>query len=55
MAAGANADVGLFSLKDGEFEFRDTDGNSIQATKRIVADLTIKDGSIWYERQIGRA
>jgi len=47
---GANADVAVFELRDGNFELRDTDGNSITAKRRLLAQLTVKDGRIWYER-----
>jgi dihydroorotase len=47
---GANADVSVFELRDGPFELRDTDGNTITAKRRLLAHLTVKDGRIWYER-----
>ncbi len=47
---GANADVSVFELRDGNFELRDTDGNTITAKRRLVAQVTVKDGRIWYER-----
>ena len=47
---GANADIGVFELRDGSFELRDSDGNAITAKRRLIAQLTVKDGRIWYER-----
>jgi dihydroorotase len=47
---GANADVSVFELREGNFELRDTDGNTIMAKRRLVAQVTVKDGRIWYER-----
>ncbi len=47
---GANADVSVFELRDGSFELRDSDGNTIAAKRRLLAQLTVKDGRIWYER-----
>ena len=47
---GANADVAVFELRDGNFELRDTDGNTIVAKRRLLAQLTVKDGRIWFER-----
>ena len=32
------------------FPLRDSDGNTINAKRRLVAQLTIKDGRVWYER-----
>jgi dihydroorotase len=47
---GANADVSVFELRDGDFELRDTDGNTITAKRRLLAQMTVKDGRVWYER-----
>jgi dihydroorotase len=47
---GANADIAAFELRDGNFPLRDSDGNTINAKRRLVAQLTIKDGRVWYER-----
>jgi len=47
---GANADVSIFELRDGNFEMRDSDGNVVTAKRRLLARATIKDGSIWYQR-----
>jgi len=47
---GANADVSIFELRDGDFEMRDSDGNVVTAKRRLLAQTTIKDGSIWYQR-----
>ena len=47
---GANADVALFELRDGTFELRDSDGNTVTARRRLLAQMTVKDGRVWYER-----
>jgi dihydroorotase len=47
---GANADVAIFELRDGNFEMRDSDGNVVTAKRRLIAQTTIKDGRVWYER-----
>jgi dihydroorotase len=47
---GANADVSIFELRDGDFEMRDSDGNVATAKRRLLAQTTIKDGRIWYQR-----
>jgi predicted amidohydrolase len=47
---GANADIAVFELRDGTFPLRDSDGNTINAKRRLIAQLTIKDGRVWYER-----
>jgi dihydroorotase len=47
---GANADVSVFELRDGNHDLRDSDGNTITAKRRLLAQLTVKDGRVWYER-----
>ena len=47
---GANADIAVFELRDATFTLRDSDGNTINAKRRLIAQLTIKDGRVWYER-----
>jgi dihydroorotase len=47
---GANADVSVFELRDGHFDLRDSDNNTIVAKRRLLAQLTVKDGRVWYER-----
>jgi ribosomal 50S subunit-recycling heat shock protein len=29
---------------------RDSDGNTVTAKRRLLAQVTIKDGRVWYER-----
>jgi dihydroorotase len=47
---GANADVAILELRDGSFEFRDTDGNTVNGKRRLITQLTLKDGRVIYER-----
>jgi dihydroorotase len=47
---GANADVAVFELRDGNFELHDCDGNVVTTKRRLQAQLTVKDGRVWYER-----
>jgi predicted amidohydrolase len=47
---GANADVSVFEMRDGRFELRDSDGDTITANRRLLAAMTVKDGRVWYER-----
>ena len=47
---GANADISVFELREGNHELRDSDGNTITAKRRLLAHLTVKDGRVWYER-----
>jgi dihydroorotase len=47
---GANADVAVLELRDGNFPFHDTDGNTVTGKKRLIAQMTMKDGRICWER-----
>jgi predicted amidohydrolase len=47
---GANADVAILELREGNFEYRDTDGNTVNGKRRLITHLTLKDGRICYER-----
>jgi dihydroorotase len=51
---GANADIAVFELRDGNFELRDSDGDTIIAKRRLLAQLTLKDGRVCYERPAAR-
>ena len=46
----ANADIAVFELRDGNFRLRDSDGETITARRRLITQMTIKDGRVWYER-----
>ena len=47
---GANADIAVWELRDGRHELIDSDGDKIVAQRRLLAQMTIKDGRVWYER-----
>ncbi|MBI4607689.1 MAG: amidohydrolase/deacetylase family metallohydrolase [Candidatus Rokubacteria bacterium] len=47
---GAIADVVVFELEEGEFDFQDTDGNTLRGRRRLSPYLTVKDGEIWWRR-----
>jgi dihydroorotase len=47
---GANADISVFELRDGRFELTDSDRETITAKRRLLTQLTLKDGRVWYER-----
>lgn len=45
---GAIADLAVFSVEQGQFDFVDTDQNHMTGEQKLVTQLTIKDGRIWY-------
>ena len=47
---GANADIAVFELRDGAFELRDADNNTVTAKRKLLPQMTLKDGRVWYER-----
>ncbi len=47
---GANADIAVWELRDGSFPLIDSDGDTIAAKRRLLAQMTLKDGRVWYER-----
>jgi dihydroorotase len=49
---GANADVSVFEVRDGTFELIDSERDTIVAKRRLITQLTVKDGRIWYERPV---
>ena len=50
---GANADISLLELRDGNFDLTDSEGTTITAKRRLIAQTTIKDGRVTYQRAAG--
>ena len=46
---GAVADVAILNVEEGKFGFVDVKGFKIEGDKRIVCELTLKDGNIMYD------
>ena len=47
---GANADIALLERRTDNFMMTDSDGNTVTAKERLLARMTLKDGSVTYER-----
>ena len=47
LCVGAIADVAIFEMQTGNFDFVDSYGNHMNGGQRLVNTLTIKDGQIW--------
>jgi predicted amidohydrolase len=47
---GANADIAVLELRDGNFELKDSEGSTVIAKRRLIPQLTLRDGRVWYER-----
>lgn len=44
LSEGSDADIGIFELRDGTFDFSDTYGNSLRASRRLVPLTTFRKG-----------
>ncbi len=47
---GANADIAVLELRDGNFPMTDSEGSTVTAKRRLIAQTTLKEGRVWYER-----
>ena len=54
LSVGAPADVAVLSLQAGKFGFIDSFGGRLRADKKLVCELTLRDGRILYDLN-GRA
>ena len=49
LSVGAPADVAVLSLQAGKFGFIDSFGGRLRADKKLVCELTLRDGRILYD------
>ena len=47
---GAVADLAVFDLEEGRFDFEDADRQHITGTRRLQPVMTIRDGEVWWTR-----
>ena len=50
LTPGAVADITLLRVEEGRFGFLDSEGARMDGTRRIVAEVTIKDGQVMWDR-----
>ena len=50
LRAGTVADVAVFQLEDGRFDFEDAHGEHMTGPRRFVPTLTLRAGEIWWRR-----
>ncbi len=48
---GAAADVAVFELEEGDFEFSDSHGDTREWPRRLTCEMTLLDGEIVFDRQ----
>lgn len=49
LSVGADADVAILSLREGEFGFFDYTGYKVKGTKKLECEMTIREGRIVYD------
>jgi dihydroorotase len=49
LSVGAGADVAVLRLEDGPFGFVDSFGGRLRAPKKLVCEMTLRDGKVVYE------
>ncbi|NIJ55318.1 amidohydrolase/deacetylase family metallohydrolase [Dyadobacter arcticus] len=49
LKVGGAADLAIFRVREGEFGFTDSGGNSITGTKKLEVEMTIRDGKIVWD------
>lgn len=49
LSVGAEADIAVFSLREGKFGFQDVRRTKIEGTKKIEAELTLRAGRIMWD------
>ncbi len=49
LSPGAVADIAVLSIQTGKFGFTDMDNRRVDGTRKLVAELTLKDGKIVYD------
>ncbi len=49
LSAGAVADIAVLRIENGEFGFLDATGVRLRGTKRLLCEMTLKDGKVAYD------
>ena len=49
LSVGAVADVAVWRVLEGDFGFRDTSGGGLNGQRRLLCELTIKDGDVVWD------
>lgn len=49
LSVGSEADIAVFNLREGDFGFVDVRRTKIKGTKKLEAELTIRDGRIFWD------
>lgn len=49
LSVGANADITILNVREGDFGFIDTKGKKMMGTKKLECELTIREGKVVYD------
>ena len=49
LSVGSPADIAVIRVRDGKFGFVDAGGNSIEGTKKLEAELTLREGRVVWD------
>lgn len=49
LSEGSAADIAVIRVRDGKFGFVDAGGNSIEGTKKLEAELTLREGKVVWD------
>ena len=49
LSVGSEADIAVFTLRDGKFGFYDKDGFRLEGSKRLECEVTIRAGKVVYD------
>jgi dihydroorotase len=49
LSVGAPADVAVLRLEKGDFGFLDVSGARMRGTRKLVAELTLRDGAVVWD------
>ena len=49
LSPGANADIAVWNLMEGQFGFSDSNNGRIEGSKRLHCEMTLKDGEIMWD------
>jgi dihydroorotase len=49
VSVGSSADIAVLRIVDGNFGFVDSSRRRLQGTKRLVAELTLRDGRVVWD------
>jgi len=50
LRVGATADIAVWTLHEGEFDFFDSFGQKLTGRRKLACQLAVRAGGVWFER-----